>query len=167
MKWRLFTAGEAEKITGMSPVLQRNKRLRNQLTPLPEGVMRAALNPVLLGEMIFVGDAAKLGIGTIENVTVRSAAGRWIAYWALQTPKGLPLEDRDRLARKMLSLSRDKQAPRFAVVPIEGEANWNNVAWTNDPISAMRGRTAVVVDLKKSGEDMAAKAGALVESGDD
>jgi hypothetical protein len=174
MDWRLFTAGEAEKITGMSPALQRNKRLRGQLTPLSDETTRngkAALHAVLLGEMVFIGEASKLGIGTIpdeivvKNLTVRAVAAQWIAYWALLTNKGAPhVDDREGLARKLLQLRADRVAPTFAFLPVKDEPTWKNVVWTSDPADALKSeRLAVAVNLKALGEQMAARSGALVQ----
>lgn len=161
-----FRAGAAEDITGMGTETQRVKRRRGQLTPVESG--KARLNAVTLSEMVFVQEASKLGLGT-ANLTVRGVAARWIAFWALLTPDAHPdrlsASDRERVTRKLLQLRADQAAPEYAVLPTDSEPTWKYVVWTSDPITAVgKGRLSVIVNLKVLGEQMAARAGALVES---
>jgi hypothetical protein len=162
--WKEFRAGDAESITGMSQETQRVKRRRKQLTELEGG--KARFNAVGLGELIFVREAAKLGLGT-ANLTVRAQAANWIAYWALITAEGNPevldVRERERVARRLLQLRADRTAVEFALLPIGEDPTWKNVAWKSDADAVRNDRLSVVVNLKLLGQQMASRAGALVE----
>lgn len=164
MEYRHFGAADAERITGMPVDQQRIKRARGQLAPISGP--KAKHNAVTLGEMVFVAEATKVGLGT-DNMTVRGVAGRWIAYWAMLTPAAHPgrpsMLDRERIVRKVMQLEPDQLAPEFAILPIGKDPTWHNVAWTNDASLAEEGNLSVVLNLKLLGEQMAARAGLLVE----
>lgn len=163
-KLAIFRASDAARLTGISPVDQRLKRSRGQLPKLEEGTGKAALTAVSLGQMVFASKLSKLGINN-TNLTIIGTAARWIAYWALKTPGTFPksASEQEAMRRKLLSLKPDQEAKRFILLP--PDATWKTVIFTDDPTADIREveGTAITIDLKMLGEDLAERAGALVE----
>ncbi len=165
-----FRASAAEAVTSMTQETQRVKRRRKQLSEVVGGG-KARLNAVLLGEMMFVREAAKLNLGT-DNLTVRGVAARWVAFWALLTADAQPdcpaVKEREKVARRLLQLRADQVAQQFAVLPLRDQPTWKNVVWSNDTAAILdRNDASVVINLKSLGEQMASRTGTLVERGGD
>ena len=166
---RIFRASGAYEITGIEPVKQRLMRSDGQLPKLEVGAGKAALTAVGLGQMVFVAKLAKLGINN-TNLTIVGNAACWIAYWALKTPgtfpKFIPASEHESIRRKLLSLKPEQEAKRFVLLP--PDATWKTVIFTDDPAADLKKveGSAITIDLRMLGEDLAGRAGALVEFSD-
>lgn len=158
-----FEAREAERITGVGVVLQREWRRRGHFTRAGDG--RADHDVLDLARLLVMRALAERGVGPSDSAAIAQSAALRIGYFALSHPgaiadntggeftRGMKLRKRP-LASAFIAWTNGPRDPRqYLVVADDG------FSFTNDLHKASLGLAAVILDLDALGMLIATRAG--------